>query len=210
MKTSATSTFAPPIPLAPPGAGIPLPHRLFLRLFVKPFRANRSSYEQSAALFEKSVRRIRRELEGLSEAELTQPVLVKPLRGLEDSSRFWSIAMALEHMVIEGRQISIVIRALDADRAEWLEGRKADTATVKPTGERFAREALADFRKFAEQEAPGMWRGLNGPQSDALFLHPWFGKMNSRAWFWLLGAHNLIHLQQIREIKKGLKAKKPL
>ncbi|MGZ3690691.1 MAG: hypothetical protein ACXVAX_04270, partial [Pseudobdellovibrio sp.] len=94
-----------PPKLAPPGAGVPFYHRLLMRFFVGPFVAKKTPWNVSEQNFHKISGRILKEIENLSEKQLTTKVLVPPQMGLEDSSRFWSIAMALEHMVIVGEAI---------------------------------------------------------------------------------------------------------
>ena len=46
---------------------------------------------------------------GRSEPELTEAVLVPPQIGLEDSSRFYSYAMVLEHLTIIGNAIGRIV-----------------------------------------------------------------------------------------------------
>jgi hypothetical protein len=187
--------------LAPPGAGIPLHHKLLLRFYVRPFVAAKTPIEASKRTFEKVTEKILQELQGLSEQELTQKVLVPPQTGLEDSSRFWSIAMTLEHLGIVGRKLCLVIEALSKGQTI---NEKADIGTLKPFGQMSASESLRDFQNFADEFAR-----VQVPHPDSIhrFLHPWFGRMNCREWYWLLGAHQSIHLKQIRQIKKGLSAR---
>ncbi len=92
-----------------------------------------------------------------------------------------------------------VIQAL-SDNVEIEE--KADIGKLKPFGEMTPAESLEDFKRFAMEEYPRLQ--IPNPDSKNRYLHPWFGMMNCREWYWLLGAHQLIHLRQIREIKKGL------
>jgi len=198
MKASHVET-APK--LAPPGAGIPIHQRLALRLLVNPLVASRSPWEESQETFLKITKKIRRELEGLTPEQLEKKVLIEPMTGLEDSSRFWSIAMTLDHVLIVARQIEALIRELDAGR---VPPGVASTAALKPSGVPGTREILQSFDQFCDEEFPALLPSLKDRQSPTKFLHPWFGPMKAQAWYWLLGTHHGIHLKQIRAIKKGL------
>ena len=56
--------------LAPPGAGIPLPHRLFMTYVVRPLIAARSDWQEYALLFRRWTVKIDAELVGLTEAQV--------------------------------------------------------------------------------------------------------------------------------------------
>lgn len=184
-----------------PGAGIPFYQRLFLRFFVKPLIANRSTWENSKLDFEKIHTKIYRELQNLSDEQLNHRILVPPMIGLEDSSRFWSVAMSIEHLGIVGRQIFQLIQLMTHGQ---VPNRKADTATVKPLGKLSAQAAKDDFLKYCSQDFALLNSQIGDPKSPILFSHPWFGKMNAKQWYWLLSTHAVIHLKQIREIKSRL------
>jgi hypothetical protein len=201
MKSSAPTPLPHEPKLAPPGAGIPLHQRIVLHLFVKPLIASRAPWEESQESFLKITRKIRRELEGLSQEQIETKVLVPPMTGLEDSSRYWSIAMTLEHLVIVGSQLMPLVQALSAGS---VPDAKADIAALKPSGKPTTQEILENFRKFCDDDFPALLPSLKNRRSPLQFRHPWFGKMNAQAWYWLLGAHQGIHLRQIRAIKKGL------
>jgi len=197
MKQSLSQDTTPK--LAVPGAGIPFHHKVLLRVYVKPFIAAKSSPEASKKTFEKVTEKILKEVEGLTAEELNQKVLVPPQAGLEDSSRFWSIAMTLEHLGIVGRKLSLAVTALSQNLPI---NEKADIGKLKPFGQMSSAESLQDFKKFALEEFSKL--PLPGLNPGNRFHHPWFGMMNNREWYWLLGVHQGLHLKQIREIKKGL------
>ncbi len=197
MQQNETSK-APP-QLDAPGAGIPLLQKLVLRIYIRPFIAAKSSPETSKQTFEKVTAKILKEIEGLTAFEISEPVLVPPQKGLEDSSRYWSIAMTLEHMGIVGRKLGLVVEALSNHLPI---NEKADIGKLKPFGQMSVAESVEDFKRFAFEEFPK----IKVLQADCKnkFKHPWFGNMIAREWYWLIGAHQMIHLKQIREIKKGL------
>lgn len=185
--------------LAPPGAGIPWPAKIFLRLYTRPFVAAKASWEESKENFIKVNQKIFNEIQGLSSERLDQRILVPPQLGLEDSSRYWSVAMTLEHLVIVSSQVAAVIESLSAGKVPLT---KADTSKVKPKGLNEPQFWVDTFRNFCLQSYPQIQ--VNDPQSKIKFMHPWFGPMTAREWYWLMPVHHGIHLKQIREIKKAL------
>lgn len=187
--------------LAPPGAGVPLYQRLALRFIVRPFVAGRTPWEISEARFRKIAEKIEAELALIPADKLDVKVLVPPMPGLEDSSRFWSAKMVLEHIVIVGIGIRGIIRSLDAGMIPPV---IADTAKVKPFGAYTAADSLEIFRHFCSTDFPALLPSLNRRELKLRHAHPWFGKMNVLEWYWLLAVHQGIHLKQLREIRKRL------
>lgn len=187
--------------LAPPGAGIPWIAKVVLRLYVNPFVAGKEPLAASRARFEKKHDRVLEEYRSIPEALRERRTLVPPQRGLEDSSRYWSAAMVLEHLEIVGRSISegIIKLARDQDPAMV-----ADTAKVKPPGVRSAEEILSSFQAWRGGALAEIDSRVTDFSSKRTMDHPWFGPLTARKWFWLLGIHADIHLRQIRAIRKGL------
>ena len=187
--------------LAPPGAGLPLYQRLAIRYFTGPLIAGRSDWDRNLESFLRMNDRVLQEVESIRPEDRTRKVLVPSQAGLEDSSRYWSAILVLEHLLIVGESMRGVILALGAGREP--KG-KADTARVKPTGVPDAEEVLGRFRELG----PSIARDLSAPDLDrnspVRFHHPWFGPIRALQWEWLLQAHTRIHLQQLRAIKKGL------
>ena len=187
--------------LAPPGAGVPWPQGLVLKYIIAPFIAGKTDWAVSEERFNKLTQKILKELEGLNDFEQSKRVLVPPQTGLEDSSRYWSISMVLEHLVIVGNGISYAISELTSDR---IPQGKADTAAVKPIGAISASQSAAEFKKFAQIDYNNLVSGLKNKKSNLRFKHPWFGNITAKQWFWVLAIHHRLHLKQIREIKKRL------
>jgi uncharacterized damage-inducible protein DinB len=132
---------------------------------------------------------------------LTERVLVPPQRGLEDSSRFWSAAMTARHLTIVGSNIEQVIATLS--RGEKFSV-AADTAKMKPEDERNDAGAIAEYLAFADGVLDRLQESVRDRDSRALHTHPWFGPMTAKDWLWLLGTHTALHLQQLRNIRRGL------
>ncbi len=181
--------------------GVPFYQRWFLRFFVGPFIAKRTPWAVSEQNFHKISGRLLKEIENLSEKQLTTKILVPPQMGLEDSSRFWSIAMALEHMVIVGEAIMSGVTLLASHQSPPI---KVDLAAVKPVGLMPYEESVSEFKFFISDDYKKFLLEIQDRNSTSTLAHPWFGPFNAQQWFWLLSMHQAIHLKQIREIKKRL------
>lgn len=188
--------------LQKPGAGLPLLQRLLLRFYVKPFVAARADWEKDKADFASVNAKILAACDRLNNVELSRRILVPPQAGLEDSSRYWSAAMTLEHMVIVGSGMRDIIIELSQGRVPPV---KPDTAKVKPFGRMTAAESLDSFRAFAAGTMEDIDSRLGDRDSATSLDHPWFGAFTARQWHWLLPVHGVIHLKQLREIAKKLK-----
>jgi hypothetical protein len=161
---------------------------------------NRRSFE---ARFHKE-REMIRALVGACDAESgARRVLIRRPPGLEDSSRYWSVWMTLDHLRIVHHQIARVIGALT--RGITPEGR-ASTAAVKPgteltSGVVAAYEESCDTLLAAVAAAPDL-------QTKARFAHPWFGPLDAAGWHALAGVHLGLHRVQIERILQGLASAK--
>lgn len=190
-----------PPSLAKPGAGLPWYHSLALRYYVGPFVAGRTEWTASEQTFHKVNSRIFQEIENLSEKQLTKKILVPPQLGLEDSSRYWSIAMVLEHLIIVSEQVYKGIVELTNGRVPQV---KVDIAKVKPLGSMRPLEVVEEFKLLVGDDFKKFLLHVGNKDSDLKLLHPWFGPFKAKQWFWLVGIHHGLHLKQIREIKKRL------
>ena len=188
--------------LAPPGAGLPFLIAIFARYITGPIIAANSDWNKNAERFEQINQKIFRELEGIDPGLLEQRVLVPPQSGLEDSSRYWSISMTLEHLCIVNAAMKRVILALG--NGITPEG-EASTAAVKPSGQIPPSKVVQEFSAQVSTLNDDLFKGVKNQKSGVLFKHPWFGPMTAKQWQWLLPAHAGIHLKQIRAIKRGLR-----
>jgi len=160
-----------------------------------------TSRTEAVALIETQRLAILQRLEGLDERMLSQPVLIKRLRGLEDSSRYWSLLMVADHLRIVNKGITEVVAELGADRMPL---RKVNTADVKPNAQ-VTKAVIVEFdqscRDFIDTAAliPDLKTSLSFP-------HPWFGLMDAATWHFMIGFHMRLHLKQIDLIRAGLVA----
>ncbi len=206
MSTPLTEADAAIIArLEKPGAGIPLVQRIALRLYFKPFVAGKAGWEQDIADFAKANEKVFQAIADIKPEDLERRVLVPPQQGLEDSSRYWSAAMTLEHLMIVGMGMRNIIAALSHG---IVPDYKADTAKVKPAGAGEAAITVEAYRDFAANVMADIDRSTGNRDSKTTFDHPWFGAFTARQWHWLLPVHTFIHLKQLRAIVEGLKAPK--
>jgi hypothetical protein len=135
----------------------------------------------------------------LSPADAARRVLIRRLTGIEDSSRYWSVYMTLEHLVMVDGAMLGVIESLAAGRPVERVAAVADfkpPATADATSiDRF--DALA--RDFSARTD-----ALSGWDSKLTFKHPWFGPLRVPQWHRLAAFHHNVHRKQIERIIRGL------
>ncbi len=184
--------------LAPPGAGIPAVDRFVFGWVLRARRAL-TSRERAAQEFAQERARIATLTAPLTAARATTRVLVPPQRGLEDSSRFWSAWMTLDHLRIVHTELAQGIPLLARGT---VPPRAASTAAVKPTAQLDARVVAAyedscDALLRAFAAVPDLRR-------TARYAHPWFGPLDAAGWQVLSAAHLRIHRVQIEHILRGI------
>jgi hypothetical protein len=191
---------SPPLPqLAPPGAGLPKPELFFARLFFRLSRRS-TSREKTIHLFAQYQGEILRLVRSCSPEIAAQRVLIRRLRGLEDSSRYWSVYMTLDHLRIVNLAIASIISSLVAGQ---VPPQVVSTADVKPDPQVDSSVVLAfedSCRKFAQVIADSP--NLATPHQ---YAHPWFGPLDAASWHFLAGFHLNLHRKQIERILAGLK-----
>lgn len=183
--------------LAPPGAGLPFLENFIARCLLGLKRLTKSGADFTSHFIRERAA-IAELIGSLDEATLSRRVLIQRPRGLEDSSRNWSILMTLDHLRIVNLAFSGVIGLLANERVP--EG-EASTAAVKPDpavsldviGEYEAScdallDTIAAVKKFKPQTR---------------YCHPWFGPMDAHGWHALVGSHMSIHRTQIERILAG-------
>ena len=179
-----------------PGAGLPLVERLVSRLGLAGYTAW-TPKERVLTRFHREAEAAIALVEPLSEEVAKTPVLIPRPIGIEDSSRHWSAAMVLEHLVIVNLGIAGVIRALSSTGSEG-ELSEIRIQDVKPSAsaglEQIGRlqKAVAIYSKTVGQ--------LDDLRTHARHSHPWFGPLDARGWHALAAIHNGLHRHQIETI----------
>ena len=133
--------------LAKPGAGLPIVEWLVAKYIIFPNRFRSTTIKHAIEQFEDESKKIIELLSGLSDEQLAQRRLIPRLQGLEDSSRYWSIAMTIQHLNIVGEGMLGIIVSLSRGKNDLPFRGIAD---VKPSSDVDAQGEIANFKKLTE------------------------------------------------------------
>ena len=184
---------APPPHLQPPGAGLPRPELLVARVLLA-FTRWRGNRETFTARFKRERTAVRRQIEGLDAVAGARRVLIRRVPGMEDSSRFWSVWMTLDHL----RMVHVAFaRVIESLAAGVVPEKAASTAAVKPDP---AADAGIVPVYEASCDALVAAAAVSDLKTKARYVHPWFGPLDAEGWYALAGVHLGIHREQIRRI----------
>lgn len=188
--------------LAPPGAGLPKPELLIARLLFRwiRWRTNRGQAVENFALRREEIFHLARRCDAASGA---QRVLIRRLPGLEDSSRYWSVFMTLDHLRIVNDSVAGVIASLVAGQVPT---RAASTAAVKPAPD--VTLAIVDAFEESCRQFEQAVAAAPDLRTDAKYTHPWFGPLDAAGWHFMAGFHMNLHRRQIESILAGLPKRK--
>ncbi|MBU6450151.1 MAG: DinB family protein [Cyanobacteria bacterium REEB67] len=194
-----------PPKLDKPGAGLPPIEWFVAKYFLLP---KLLKVDQKTAIenFDKECQKIQKICAGLTDEQLTEKRLIKRLRGLEDSSRYWSIVMTLEHLVVVDELMLQAATALSSG-VDVSAFKPTGTADVKPEGKVSAQKILANFEAMRiklVEEASTLNVELD---PKATLPHPWFGPLNALEWLNFTSIHTNLHRRQILAIIEQLQAK---
>jgi hypothetical protein len=180
--------------LAPPGAGLPFPENLIARVLLGMKRLTGNS-DGFTSHFIRERKAIRALINDLDETTLERRVLIPRPRGLEDSSRYWSVLMTLDHLRIVHHAFIGVIGTLSKEQVP--EG-EASTAAVKP--DPAVTMDVIDGYEASCDALLAMIATVKNFKTCTRFPHPWFGAMDAHGWHALAGGHMSIHRVQIERI----------
>ena len=186
--------------LAPPGAGLPVVQAFVLRYMIFPAYCLTTSWDKAVAAFQTEGQKVIALVEPLSAEQLQRRVLVKAPMGIEDSSRYWSASMVLEHLIEVGSRIAVGVVELTHASTVTV---KADIADVKPKGGKGS-QIVQDFRQFLGDYSRIVSEDIGDRNSKARHPHPWFGELNAHQWACLGAVHQSIHRKQMERIVAGL------
>lgn len=188
--------------LAKPGAGLPFVEWLVAKFIIFPNRFRSTSIEQSIKEFEAEAQKIIALGSKLSDEQLSKRCLIPRLQGLEDSSRYWSVAMTVEHLNIVGEGMLGIIVGLSCGNNQLpIRG----IADVKPSVDVEPRETIEKFKKLVESFGLLIRKIDFDKYTDLKHPHPWFGPLNAREWTLFAAPHQAIHRKQIEAIIARLK-----
>lgn len=158
------------------------------------------SWEKAWDIFDKEGQKIIELSKDLEKERLFKRILVPKLFGLEDNSRYYSVAMTIEHLLIVGNALQTRIPILS--RGKKL-NKYIKIEDVKPYKE-IDENIVNNFEKFLETYREKLEKNIENIHIDNTSTHPWFGEFNPKQWSILAMVHQIVHRRQIEAILKGL------
>lgn len=126
----------------------------------------------------------------------SERTLIPRLRGLEDSSRHWSVWMTVEHLEIVNAGVARVLAELIAGRTP---PGAASTAAVKPSPTA-DHAVMARFQRSCDALLATV-ASATTLRTTARYSHPWFGPLDAFGWHAMVSMHMGIHRRQIEAIR---------
>lgn len=189
--------------LAPPGSGLPWLENLFLKYVYFPNKLRQSNWAGNLNRLERETERIIQICRKLNENSFQTRILIPRLKGMEDSSRFWSVALTMDHLMITMQGMSMIAHELAQGKNPDV---NTDVAKVKPKQENITNreKMISDFKQISV-EVVAKLKAIEKNHSNQFKVdHPWFGKITCEGWVWTLGQHQSLHRRQIEMIVERL------
>lgn len=182
------------VPLQPPGAGLPWAELAAARLGMRIVRWSMSR-RRASRIFRQEADRILSLSRSMPAEIAAQRVLIPRVFGIEDSSRYWSVLMVLDHLVIVNDAIVQIVQSLAAGKPFE---REIGIADVKPNPD----QSPAIIERFAASAADYLAAIDTLPKllTRLCYRHPWFGPLDGQGWHILAAIHMRIHRRQVQRI----------
>lgn len=190
-------TAQPEPKLDKPGAGLPFFEWAVAKYILLPRLFKNTNKEQALRFFSTEAEKIIALSMDLDLEKLSQRCLIPRLAGLEDSSRYWSVAMTLDHLIIVSDSMRKLIVGLSTGGSNF---KRRGTADVKPNIDVDAVTIRSAFKEMTENFVKDIGATNIDAFPDATHPHPWFGEQNASHWLTIAGAHMRIHRQQVEAI----------
>ena len=182
------------------GGGLTKGRAYFLRHFGFPFVNAVISWERALTIFESEGKKMIRLARSLPNEKLNERVLVSHLFGLEDNSRYYSVAMVLKHVLIVGNALQHRVPLLS-------QGKKLDKEVkiedYKPY-EEIDMSIIDDYEVFINGFKETMEAEVEDIYLDNRHEHPWFGNLKAKEWAVMGAIHQIVHRRQMEAIIKDL------
>ncbi|HYE62448.1 MAG TPA: hypothetical protein VD997_10660 [Phycisphaerales bacterium] len=181
-----------------PATGIPALERLVARLFIRRFVRN-NPVEHAPILLRDQQRTLAAMIDRAG-PDAERRVQIKRLRGLEQSSTNYSLAMVARHLAMINRDLATTLSHLKAGRPCPI---VVSTANYKPPPDTRAPAAMRELTDANDALAreladPGAIRA-----SRVTHVHPWFGPLSCEVWACFGPFHQALHLRQADAIVAG-------
>ncbi|MDF1738198.1 MAG: DinB family protein [Verrucomicrobiales bacterium] len=181
-----------------PGAGLPA-IELFIAKRIVAAKYRKMSRDEVIADFERERVLISGIASRVAPEIGSKRVLVKRQRGMEDSSRFWSIYMVLDHLRIVNEAVSSFIGLLGEGKCPHDQ---ADTAKVKPAAG--VGPEVIDVFNATCRDLAGVVASIDRLDTRVKHPHPWFGPFDAGQWHHMAAFHMTLHRKQIEAILREL------
>src|SRR5437868_13060383 len=99
-----------------PGAGLPFPEAQLIRYVIFPWACLTTDWEEATRKFRTTGEAILGVSRKVPSPQFEKPVLIDRVRGIEDSSRFWSVEMVIEHLITVGGRFRTILECLDNNK----------------------------------------------------------------------------------------------
>lgn len=179
--------------------GIPTPERFIARLLIR--RWCRSNPPESTIALVRVQQQDLIDLIRRAGSKATSRVQIARLRGLEQSSTNYSLAMVAQHLAMTNTDMAATISALTANRPPDIE---VVIARYKPSPDITTSEALDNL----EHSIAALESALADPaairRARRTHPHPWFGPLTAATWACFPTFHQALHLKQAHQIFQGL------
>ncbi len=182
----------------PPGAGLPRLEQAFLSTTFKCATAVLSD-RRAMALFNKETDRLLRFAKDDESYDISAPLLIPRVIGIEDSSRNWSVLMVLEHLCMVNSDILTAIGLLlNGESPEYV----LATKDYKPSPDA-GYDVIQKFEQVNSDyvgNVESLIQSRGSLRSSARYEHPWFGPLDAHQWHCLAAIHQRIHRRQTQKI----------
>ncbi len=191
--------------LKPPGAGIPRIQVVVAKNILLPLFMVRNPWDSVPGALRLDADRFIAEFDrerSVAEERVTRRVLIPPTAGLEDDSRYWSLAMTLDHLRrVNARMIEVVDSLVSGSPLPEGPNEIVDFKPDPKVGADVAARYRATTTELAAriERAPKSARAAKGTVH-----HPWFGPLTVRQWVPFTAMHQRIHATQWRRIRARL------
>jgi len=183
------------------GAGISASKRLMAKHLMFPLLNHLVSWDNAWKIYEKEGRKVLSLAAALDKESLFKRVLVSRLFGLEDNSRYYSVAMVIEHLLIVGKALTERIPPLSQGEVLKEDVKIED---VKPYTQ-IDETVIEAFKIFLDTYREEMESRIGDIEIDNTSPHPWFGEFNPKEWSILGMVHQIVHRRQVEAIIERLR-----
>jgi|GEM_PF-3777953 len=184
-----------------PEIALPWHQQLVMRLYMGPFVASSSEIKKNREVYQSFSQKIIDLGAGIPFSQHSVPVLVPAQVGLLDDTRYWSIAMTLEHLLKLDAKTKEIILKLARGEAPNI---KVTPKNVAPTGKMDPEKVFADFKAFVPTHLDEIDELLVASKSELTEVHPIFGPFTARQWYWSLATRTSLRYRQLKNIRRGL------